>query len=75
MKLHEPINLDGFLDPQDVMTAVTNLSGTGSRLYRAYASEKVAAMNARLQGRINDALHFESLCERIYQRIPNRLKW
>lgn len=71
----EAINLDGFMDTLDVLKAVSDVKGRGARLYRSYANWKVKAMHCRLDGRIDDALRYEQVCERVYQRIPKDLQW
>lgn len=71
----EPINMDGFMDAVDMFKAIADVEGTGSRLYRQYARYKAYAMRARQEGAISNALHWEECCERIYNRIPERLKW
>ncbi len=42
---------------------------------RDYASHKASAMSARLAGRIASALVYEGVCEGIYRKLPNDLKW
>lgn len=71
----EPINLDGFMDTLDLLKTVSNVKGRGARLYRHYARYKVNAMRARLNGDIDYALKQEQTCERIYNRLPAKLRW
>lgn len=53
--------------------------GKGSRLATAnlanYASNKATAMHCRINGDINSALMYESICDRIYAKLPESAKW
>ncbi len=40
-----------------------------------YADLKATAMQMRLNGNINGALHYEGLCESIYNRLPDYARW
>lgn len=40
-----------------------------------YACNKSVAMKCRLDGRITAALVYEDICEKIYERLPDDLKW
>jgi hypothetical protein len=40
-----------------------------------YASNKATAMRCRLDGKINEALMYEGICERIYNELPEYAKW
>lgn len=40
-----------------------------------YASNKATAMRERLAGRINSALMYEGICERIYDSLPEYARW
>ncbi len=40
-----------------------------------YAANRATAMKCRLEGQIDTALMYESICERIYQRLPDYAKW
>lgn len=73
--MREAINLDGFIDPAEMIQAATAVSGTGCRLLREYAIYKAQAMQARRDGRIATAITWENLCERAYSRLPEDLKW
>lgn len=71
----EPINMDGFMDTLDMLKAIQGIKGRGARLYRHYARYKANAMRARLAGEIELALQQEQTCERIYNRLPTKLRW
>lgn len=40
-----------------------------------YAANKSAAMHVRSQGKIQDAMMYEGICERIYAQLPQFAKW
>jgi len=40
-----------------------------------YCACKLEATRARITGRINSALTFESMCDHAYTKIPERLRW
>jgi hypothetical protein len=40
-----------------------------------YASNKATAIKCRLDGCIDSALIYESICERIYNNLPIDLRW
>lgn len=40
-----------------------------------YASNRATAMKCRLEGKIQIAIQYEDICERIYQRLPQWAKW
>ena len=40
-----------------------------------YAWNKVTAMRCRLEGRIDAALQYEGIADRIYKRLPQDIKW
>lgn len=42
---------------------------------RNYADAKSMAMSLRLSGNVADAMRLEVTCERIYNRLPESLKW
>jgi hypothetical protein len=64
-------NLDGLsIDPQELREAAgvfTNLA--------EYARNKASAMENRLNGNIERALYYESLCDGIYRRLPRWARW
>jgi len=43
--------------------------------YRAYAWNKITAIVCRSEGKIDAALMYESICERIYKELPEFAKW
>ena len=69
------INLDGFANTVELLGAVGSLKGRGSRLYRRYARYKARAMNCRMNGLIDQAIRYEETCDRIYARLPEKLRW
>jgi hypothetical protein len=40
-----------------------------------YASNKATAMQCRLDGKINSALMYEEICDRIYDGLPDYARW
>lgn len=40
-----------------------------------YALNKAVAMRCRLEGNIETALMYEGIADRIYQRLPDTVKW
>jgi hypothetical protein len=46
-----------------------------ARTLKHYASNKATAMTLRLAGRINDALTYEGICERLYHQLPEFARW
>jgi hypothetical protein len=40
-----------------------------------YASNKATAVGLRLQGRIQNALQYEGICDRIYLGLPSYATW
>jgi hypothetical protein len=40
-----------------------------------YASNKATAMQCRIRGEIDTALMYESICDRIYAKLPEYAKW
>jgi hypothetical protein len=63
----ESMNLTGIKNPEDAMDV--------ARLLSFYASNKKKAMEDRLKGDMNSALAHEEECERIYERLPDEVKW
>jgi hypothetical protein len=43
--------------------------------YRVYASRKLLAVRARLEGQIPLAMVMEGECDRIYESMPRDLRW
>jgi len=46
-----------------------------TKLIRGYLSNKAYAVSLRLKGNIEGALLYEKICEDIYARFPEDLKW
>lgn len=40
-----------------------------AKQYRAYAANKAVAMTCRIEGKIEEAREYESICNRIYARM------
>jgi hypothetical protein len=40
-----------------------------------YVSVRERAMQARILGNINDALHCERVCDDLYEKLPNEWRW
>ena len=66
----EPVNLDGFVDPQELR----DLAHAWSAL-AAYAGQKATAMALRAKGEIRQAEIAERLCEERFRDIPKELRW
>jgi len=43
--------------------------------YRNYAWNKLTATQLRLDGKVNSALSYEAICDRIYAELPAWAKW
>ena len=41
-----------------------------TKLLGCYASNKATAMTLRLEGKIESAITYENICDRIYQELP-----
>jgi hypothetical protein len=75
------LNLDAFIKPDGLWDIYTELSHVrlsskkygltvkDIKLYRAYACNKAVAMRLRIEGNINQAMEYESICDRIYNRM------
>ena len=46
-----------------------------ARTLKHYASNKATAMELRLAGKINDALTYEGICDRLYSQLPDFARW
>ena len=72
------INLDGMW-PDDLREWAERQGGantTGAvRTLVNYALAKADAMEARVAGRINDALRLEARCDALYDSLPARCRW
>lgn len=83
-------NFDG-MDPEDLMAfwvlhqggrhvlGIIPEGGQGSRRAVAdlanYASNKATAIRCRLSGMIQQAMEYESICDRIYSALPASVRW
>ena len=67
-----PENLD-CLDVEDLDAYSRDASN--AEPLRGYAAIKARAMRARLAGDVQIALRLESACDRLYQTLPESLKW
>jgi hypothetical protein len=63
----EAVHLTGISEPEMAMEA--------AKLLAVYATNKAHAMESRLKGDIGDALRHEEECDKIYERLPDSLKW
>ena len=45
-----------------------------ARMLRCYAWNKATAVSLRLEGRINSAISYENICDRIYAELPEYAK-
>ena len=43
--------------------------------YRAYAINKVCAIDCRLKGDIASAINYERMCDNIYNSLPDFAQW
>lgn len=74
----EALNLDCFVDPDELDPILARLEATNSAdaiLLWSYACLKQGAMRAWLRGWVEIALMFENLCDRAYREFPDRLLW
>lgn len=46
-----------------------------ARFVRAYAENKAVAMECRLRGDIDGATVYERICDMIYMKLPEDLRW
>jgi hypothetical protein len=53
--------------PKGYVSAARSLAG--------YASNKATAMSCRIEGKIESALVYEKICDRIYSDLPDYAKW
>lgn len=67
--IEEPINLDGVFE-SDLEQFIKECSAL-----RAYAVCSKRAMTARLAGKIPQALRLEEKKERMYNALPEHLRW
>jgi hypothetical protein len=74
MKLRDVENLDGFLEPDDLLRYSDSSGLRGPA--RWYAEAKAEAMRLRLMGRVYDAIQYETDCDKIYStRLRGRVDW
>jgi hypothetical protein len=69
MPIQFPPNLDA-MSPEDLRAFAEN-----SQRLAQYVSLKVSALRERSEGRINDALRAEMICEQIYHLLPDEWRW
>ncbi len=67
-----PINLDGMTAP-DLMVAAEHPALHDD--VKAYARVKLDAFGERIAGRTERAMRLEIKAERLYQRMPEGLRW
>ena len=84
---YDPINLDDDADLQDAasLNAQAGKFRDAARLLRVaadtmdrlgdYCDRKARAREARLAGRIAEALGYENFAEAIYRRLPQWARW
>jgi hypothetical protein len=46
-----------------------------ARTLKHYAANKATAMKLRAEGKISTALTYESICERLYDGLPDFARW
>jgi hypothetical protein len=64
-------NLDCCTICPDAMRVLASVYDT----YAQYAETKASAMDARLSGRIRDALALERRCDGLYRSLPQSARW
>jgi hypothetical protein len=69
MSIQFPPNLDA-MSPEDLRTFADNAGRLAS-----YASLKVSALRERAEGRVDDAIRAETICEQIYHLLPDDWRW
>lgn len=63
----EAVHLTGISEPETAMEA--------AKLLAVYATNKYHAMESRMKGDIGEALRHEEECDKIYDRLPDNLRW
>lgn len=63
----EASRLTGQAEPETAMDI--------AKLLAVYANNKAKAMESRLNGDIGDALRHEEECDKIYDRLPDSVRW
>lgn len=46
-----------------------------ARSVRNYLWNKLTAMDCRVEGKIQEALQYEAICNRIYATLPDNARW
>lgn len=70
-KYHRPRRKDAEELIGDRRKGFTNIAADLAN----YACNKSVAMKLRLEGKIETALNYEQQCDRIYERLPEDLRW
>lgn len=63
----EAVKLTGQAEPETAMDI--------AKLLAVYANNKAKAMESRLKGDIGTALRHEEECDKIYDRLPDEVRW
>jgi hypothetical protein len=63
----ESVHLTGISEPEMAMEA--------TKLLAVYATNKMHAMEERIKGNMGEALRHEEECDKIYERLPDDLRW
>lgn len=63
----EAMHMTGMAEPEAAMEA--------AKLLAAYAINKQIAMENRAAGKIGVAIQHEDECDKIYERLPENLRW
>lgn len=63
----EAVHMTGMAEPESAMEA--------AKLLAVYATNKKIAMENRAAGNIGVAIQHEDECDKIYDRLPENIKW
>ena len=63
----EAVKLTGQAEPETAMDI--------AKLLAVYANNKSKAMESRIKGDIGTALRHEEECDRMYDRLPDSVRW
>lgn len=63
----EASRLTGQAEPETAMDI--------AKLLAVYANNKAKAMESRIKGDIGEAMRHEEECDKIYDRLPDSVKW
>lgn len=63
----EAVKLTGQAEPETAMEI--------AKLLAVYANNKAHAVESRIKGDMGEALRHEEECDKIYERLPDELKW